>query len=263
MKNIPICIAAILVINACKKDKAPSANCDLPKEISSSPGNGNTYKYIYEYNGDRSIKSATEKYPTSEYRYDYSYENGGQRIILNSFNSPALKDTFELNSDGYIIFKVFHFVNGPGYFYYTYDGNGFLASATNENFNTGNPRSIGKYQETFTNTIVNGNLTKRVRVYKDIKAGTTNPPETQTWEYDESKSASPLFTAYFTDFDFVGKGLGKKSKNAAVKSNINGVQYNYTYVSDAKGRLKEVNGIYVGSGTAYTNQKYIYSYLCE
>jgi hypothetical protein len=115
MKKISICIAAILVTNACKKDKAPSANCDLPKELSSS---------------------------------------------------------------------------------------------------------------------------------------------------HESKSASPLFAAYFTYFDFVGKGLGKKSKNAAVKSNINGVQYNYTYVSDAKGRLKEVNGIYVGSGTAYTNQKYIYSYLC-
>jgi hypothetical protein len=261
MKNIFIWIAIILVTGVCKKDKASSANCDLPKKIASSPDNGNTYKISYEYNSTGSIKSVTEKYPASELKWERSYENGGQRVIVTSALNATAKDTFELNSDGYIIYWVHQLSNGPGYFYYTYDGNGFLASVTNENFNTGSRILIGKYQENFTNTIVNGNLAKRIRVYKDIKAGTTNPPETKTWEYDESKSASPLFTAYFTEFNFTGRGLGKKSKNAAVKSYINGVQYNYTYVSDTKGKLKELNGIYMGSGTAYSNQKYIYTYL--
>jgi hypothetical protein len=230
----------------------------------SSPGNGNTYNTFYEYNDNGSIKSLTEKYSSGDQKWDRTYENGGQRIIVTSVLSAAAKDTFELNSDGYIIYWVHQFSNGPGYYYYTYDGNGFLASLTYEYFNTGNPVSIGKYQETYTNTIINGNLTKRIKVSKNIKAGTTSPPETDTWEYDESKPAFLVFNYInYTNLDYIGKGYGNNSKNLPVKSNRNGVMYNYTYVYDAKGRLKEVNGIYVGSGTSYKNQKYIYSYVCD
>ena len=266
MKSLTLSFAVCLLVavTACKKDKMSSVNCDRIKSISSSPGNGNTLNYVYDYYENGDIKSVTEKYPANEYKYERVYEKNGQRVIVSRVLNSANKDTFELNSDGYVILQVYQFSNGPGYFYYTYDGEGFLASTTYEYFNTGKSTPFNRAQNTYVNTVVNGNLVKRIRVSRNLTNGTTSAPETETWEYDESKAAYPIFDYLnYIRLDFIGKGFGKNSRNLPVKSNSNGAPYNYTYVTDTKGRLSEVNGIYVGSGTSHKNQKYIYTYTCD
>ena len=253
-----------LALNACKKESNNAASCNHLSSLQATPGNGNTYTYLYEYDNTGRVSSQTEKNGSSENKYVFSYENGGLRILKNSFNTPAIKDSVELNSDGYIIYRVFHFTNGPAYYYYTYDGNGFLASETYEYFNTGVTYSFAKEQSVYTNTIGNGNLVKRVRVGKNLKTGVTGATEIQTFEYDESKPAFPeLFSANHTGYEFLGKGYGKCSKNAAVKIVRNGSEYNYTYVIDSKGRLSTINGINIGGSSAYGKQQFLYTYACN
>jgi hypothetical protein len=262
MKKIIILLFAVNCLGACKKDKTPGADCNRIKSIVSKFSNGNSINTIYEYNTEERVKSITYKYPTSELKTEFMYENAGQLVSATSNNNPAKKDTFRLNSDGYIIYRVFQFINGPSYHDYTYDGNGFLAAETYEAFTTGNPVSIFKLVTTYTNTIVNGNLVKRIGITRNAKNGTTQPAVTDTWEYDESKPASASFNTSGLGYDYIGNGSGKKSKNLPAKSINNGEPYNYTYVLDAKGRLKEVNGIYLGSGSS-NSYKYSYTYVCD
>jgi hypothetical protein len=262
MKKIIIILFTVTFFSTCKKDKTTSVACSRIKNILSEFSNGNTNTTIYEYNTDGKVKALTYKYPTSELKTEFTYESGGQLVSATSNNNPAKKDTFKLNSDGYIIYQVFQFSNGPSYHNYTYDSNGFLAAETYEAFTTGNPVSIFKLITTYTNTVINGNLIKRMAITKNAKNGTTQPPVTDTWEYDEGKPASASFNASGIGYDHIGNGFGKNSKNLPVKSIKYGDAYNYTYVIDAKGRLKEVNGIYLGSGTN-NSFKNTYTYLCD
>jgi hypothetical protein len=264
MKQLSILLAAILLMASCKKDNNSPANCNRLSSLQASPGNGNTYSFLYEYDNSGRVTAQTEKAGSSATKYNFTYENNGLRILKNNFNTPLLKDSFELNSDGYIIYRVFHFTNGPASYYYTYDGNGFLASETYEYFNTGATYSFAKEQTVYTNTITNGNLVKRIRVGKNLKTGVSGAAETESFEYDESKTGFPEFiSANHSGYEFLGKGYGKCSRNAAVKIKRNGVEFNYTYTTDAKGRLSAINGINIGGSSAYSNQKFLYTYTCN
>jgi hypothetical protein len=255
----------------CKKNNATTAACNRLDQSSTYSENDKLRQYSYEYNSDGTIKAVSGTVaPSYIYKYGYTYENNGRLITEQNANNAADKTVFELNGEDYISHLDYAISNGIRKDNYTYDANGFLNTVTYEYYKTGATTPYSKIFISYDNTVVNGNRVKTIETYKDVTANITNPPTTYTFEYDLSKPNYMDIPTPYADaglYWHIGKGYQKKSKNLLIKYSstyATGEKYQFSYISDTRGRLTEVDISDVsGRPGASNNGKYTYSYQCN
>jgi len=250
-------IVSAVALAGCKKNVAtPPRNCN---QVIAELKENKNFRYEYSANGKMQSVMMDNLPGKTILVYDtagrlinsgtniYRYENNGKKIIDSHSN------IYLLNYNGQVIYWESPPENNQltkGTF--EYDNNGFMTKSKNYTYNAADLSNYIVFLDiTYTNTVVNGNLTQ-VNVWRKYnRAGAPASLTTSSFKYtyDAARPNIP-------DTDYRPYKYAKRSAGLLLSETDGTTTNNYTYKFDAKGRVTQVDKITGGTIETIRTFKY-------